>query len=284
MSSGTAAAKATFWLLDAPDSIAAQSHREPDGTGVGWFDAQGRPHMRKQAIAAYEDAAFAREARELCSRTFIAHICFASTGALKPDNTHPFEQEGRLFAHNGVIEGLESLDAKLGEALAVVKGDTDSERFFALISREAAAHGGDLEAGIAAACNWVAASLPLLSINFVLIEADELWALRYPETHELHILEREPGRRLEHASSLGARILSEHGAEHPLVVIASERLDGDPGWRALRSGELVHVSASLAVRSRQLLSGPPAHPLTLADLGERARASQAGAEAAAGGA
>ena len=277
MSAGETPAKATFWLLDAPDSLAAQSHREPDGTGVGWLDAEGRPHMRKQAIAAYEDAAFAREARELCSRTFIAHIRFASTGALKLDNTHPFEQEGRLFAHNGVIEGLESLDAQLGETLSLVKGDTDSERLFALISREAGAHEGDLEAGIAAACKWVSANLPLLSINFVLAQAGELWALRYPETHELYILEREPGRRLAHASSLGARVLSEHGAEHPLVVIASERLDDDPGWRLLRFGELVHVPASLAVSSRQLLSDPPAHPLTLADLGERARASQAGA-------
>ncbi len=26
---------ATFWLLDAPDSLAAQSRREPDGVGLG---------------------------------------------------------------------------------------------------------------------------------------------------------------------------------------------------------------------------------------------------------
>jgi hypothetical protein len=28
---------ATFWLFDAPDSIAEQSHRNPDDAGIGAF-------------------------------------------------------------------------------------------------------------------------------------------------------------------------------------------------------------------------------------------------------
>src|SRR5271156_4890059 len=126
MSAGSRRARATFWLLDAPDSLAAQSHREPDGTGLGWFDEHGGPHVSKQAIAAYGDARFAREAREVVSETFLAHIRFASTGALELRNTHPFKQDGRLFAHNGVIENLPALEAQLGDALRLVKGDTDS--------------------------------------------------------------------------------------------------------------------------------------------------------------
>lgn len=101
-----------------------------------------------------------------------------------------------------------------------------------------------------------------------------MWALRYPEIHELHILEREPGSTLEHASSLGSRVHSEDGASQRLVVIASERMDNDPGWRALASGELVHVDHELRVSSRRILEGPPARALTLADLSTRARASQ----------
>jgi predicted glutamine amidotransferase len=101
MSAGNEPARATFWLLDAPDSLSVQSHREPDGTGLGWFDAQGAPHVSKQAHAAYSDRSFAREAREVSSTTFVAHIRFASTGALELRNTHPFKQNGRLFAHNG---------------------------------------------------------------------------------------------------------------------------------------------------------------------------------------
>lgn len=275
MSAGAQRAKATFWLLDAPDSLSRQSRREPDGTGLGWFDRDGRPQIRKQPVAAFEDRAFAREARAVDSGNFVAHVRFASTGSLEPQNTHPFEQQGRLFAHNGVIEDLPQLEARLGADLRLVGGDTDSERFFALITREIDAHGGDVEAGVRAACCWVAANLPIFAINFVLATADTLWALRYPDTHELHVLERSPGTALEHSSDLGSRVHSEHGAEQALVVVASEPMDTDPGWRLLLPGELLRVSAELQVSSSTILDGPPAHALALADLGARAQSSQA---------
>src|SRR5262249_32789628 len=147
--------RATFWLLDAPDSLSDQSHRDPDGTGLGYFTADGRPEIRKAPIAAFRDRCFAEEARQGESATFPAHIRFPSTGDLDYRNTHPFEQDGRLFAHNGVIEGLDDLDAELGADRSLVAGDTDSERFFALITREARARGG-VTAGIEHAARWIA--------------------------------------------------------------------------------------------------------------------------------
>jgi predicted glutamine amidotransferase len=275
MSAGKEPARATFWLLDAPDSLSAQSHREPDGTGLGWFDDDGAPHISKQAHAAYSDRRFAREARVLSSTTFLAHVRFASTGALEVRNTHPFEQHGRLFAHNGVIEDLPALDAHLGDDRRLVKGDTDSERLFALITREIDARDGDVGAGIVAACEWVAANLPVFAINLLLASADGLWALRYPQTHPLYVLEREPGAPLAHASSLGTRVHADDGATRPLVVLASERMDADPGWRMLGSGELLHVSDSLSTDTRLVLAEAPARPLSLEDLNPTAKASQA---------
>jgi glutamine amidotransferase len=272
MSAGARRARATFWLLDAPDSLSAQSHREPDGTGLGWFDEHGVPRRSRQPIAAYADRQFTREAREVSSNTFVAHVRFASTGALELRNTHPFEQRGRLFAHNGVVQDLPRLEQRLGDDLALVQGDTDSERLFALITRETAAHDGDLEAGIAAACQWVAQTLPLLAINLVLTTAHDLWALRYPDVHELFVLERRPGHALDHNSSLGTRVTSDHDGR--LVVVASERLDDDT-WRPMSPGELVHIGRDLDVSSAVVLPDPPAHQLTLADLDPRARASQA---------
>jgi predicted glutamine amidotransferase len=271
---------ATFWLLDAPDSLSAQSHREPDGTGLGFFAADGTPQVHKAPIAAYEDRAFAREAREVESATFLAHLRYASTGGLDLRNTHPFEQDGRLFAHNGVIEGLDELDRHLGEDLALVRGDTDSERFFALVTRETAAHGGDVSAGLVAAARWVAGNLPLYALNVVLVTARELWALRYPATHELYALRRPAGgphgtRQLDHAGRDGhLRVRSAHLADRPSVVVASERLDESPDWRLLASGELLHVGPDLRVTSRIALPDPPAHPLSLSDLHPAAAASQ----------
>ncbi|MER6734165.1 class II glutamine amidotransferase [Streptomyces puniciscabiei] len=271
---------ATFWLLDAPDSLSVQSRREPDGTGLGFFDAGGGPEVHKAPIAAYEDRAFAREAREVESATFLAHIRYASTGGLDVRNTHPFEQGGRLFAHNGVIEGLDGLDRQLGEDRSLVHGDTDSERFFALVTRETAAHGGDVSAGIVSAARWVAGNLPLYALNIILVTARELWALRYPATHELYVLRRPAGghhgsRHLDHAGRHGhMRVRSAHLGDRPAVVVASEPMDESPHWQLMAPGELLHVDPELRVTSRVAVADPPAHPLTLSDLRPEAAASQ----------
>jgi glutamine amidotransferase len=280
MSGGREPVHATFWLLEAPDSLAQQSRREPDGTGLGAFDAEGHPIVSKQPLAAYEDHEFAREAKEVSSRTFIAHVRYASTGAVKPENTHPFEQHGRLFAHNGVIEDLGRLEGELGDAMSLVRGDTDSERYFALITREIE-RDGDVSAAIARAAGWIAENLPVFALNLVLITATDLWALRYPDVHDLFVLERAAGgpsgrRHLDHASGRGTvRVRSGDLATRPAVVVASEPMDEDPGWHALRSGELLHVDAGLRVTITKPIERPPAHQLTLADLEGAAAASQA---------
>ncbi|HTI22519.1 MAG TPA: class II glutamine amidotransferase [Kutzneria sp.] len=273
--------RATFWLLEAPDSLARQSRREPDGTGLGVFTADGTPEIDKQPLAAYQDQEFAREAKDRVSTTFLAHIRYASTGGLDPRNTHPFGQRGRLFAHNGVIQDLPALEAELGDHRDLVAGDTDSERFFALITKHADDNGGDVGAAIATAARWVADNLPVYAINLVLTTPTELWALRYPETHQLFVLQRPAGgphgRHLEHASAAG-RIRARSGdlVRQPAVVVASEPMDESPGWQELRSGELLHVDGHLTCTRRIVLERPPRHPLSLDQLGAHAAASQSG--------
>jgi predicted glutamine amidotransferase len=250
---------ATFWLLDAPNSLSHQSHRNPDGTGIGYFGPDGTPHIEKQPIAAFDDRQFASEAREISSRTFVSHIRHATAGGLTVENTHPFRMKDRLFAHNGVIDDIPKLEQHLGDDLGLVHGETDSERYFALITREIDRHDGDVAAGIGAAVRWVAENLQVLSINFVLITATDLWALRYPGHHTLFMLERSAGggpettEPLDQTSSHGTRVRSEHARERPVVIVASERMDDDHGWREFASGELVHFDSSLELTSERLL-------------------------------
>lgn len=273
---------ATFWLLDAPDSLAEQSRGNPDGAGIGVFgagDPAGEPFVSKQPLAAWQDAAFATAAHDVRGTTFVAHVRYASTGGLTVENTHPFLQDGRLFAHNGVLTGLDRLDARLAERGAgdLVLGETDSERFFALVTAEARAAGGDLAAGIVAAVRWIAETLPLFSLNFVLATPTDLWGLRYPASHELWVLERKPGgpgdaRPLD-AASTRIRARSDGLADQPAVVLATERMDDDPGWRLLAPGELLRIDADLHCHPSTPFAAP-AHLLTLADLEAPAAQSQ----------
>ena len=47
------------------------------------------------------------------------------------------------------------------------------------------------------------------------------------------------------------------------MVIASEELDGESGWRMLAPGELVHVRPDLSVHSQIAIPQPPAHLVPL---------------------
>jgi predicted glutamine amidotransferase len=274
MHTGSTPVSATFWLLDAPDSLAAQSHRNPDGAGIGSYDPTGQPVIDKQPLAAWQDREFATAARELRATTFVAHVRYASSGALTAANTHPFLQQGRLFAHNGVVTGLDQLDDRLTElgVRQLVRGETDSERVFALITGEIARHQDDVTEGIGAAIGWIADRLPLYALNLVLATRTELWALRYPATHELYLLERPAGTsRQLHATGQRIQARSAELADSAAVIIASERMDDDPGWRLVEPGELLHVQADLRVTSsspfrppRQLLSADQLSPVAAA--------------------
>ncbi len=182
LTAGTARVRATFWLLDAPDSIAAQSRRNVDGSGIGFFDSGGSPVLDKQPEPAFADEEFIHEAKQAESATFVAHVRLATAGGRTTANTHPFAMDGRIMAHNGGFGELWRIDAQLGAYRHLVLGETDSERYCALITQQADAHGGDVAAGIAAAATWIAANLPVAALNAVVASRDELWALRYPGT------------------------------------------------------------------------------------------------------
>jgi predicted glutamine amidotransferase len=269
-----------FWMLEAPHSLAAQSRTQPDGFGIGTFEEDGTPDVERGVIAAWQDEAFAREARQECSRTYVVHLRYASSGPPALQNSHPFVQDDRLFAHNGVVEGLRDLEAHLDGGRSLVRGDTDSERFFALITCETRRAGGDLATGIERAVRWLGEQLPLFSLNFVLATADELWALRYWDGNELWLLERRAGgphgcRHLDETSESGTlRVRSDDLATCDAVVVASEPMDEHPDWRLLEPGELLHVAPDLRRTSTTPIADPPAHQLTLTDLSERAAASQ----------
>jgi predicted glutamine amidotransferase len=238
---------------------------------------------------------------------FVAHVRWATAGGRTMQNTHPFAMRGRIMAHNGGLGDVGRLAGQLGSYRDLVLGETDSEHYFALITQQIDAHGGDVGAGIAAAAGWIAARLPVSSLNTVIAAPGELWALRYPAQHALHILERPAGASIPAGAAGGGGSVSAGSAaraaaggtaaggtaaggtaaggtaaaaglhvrsatssihapalqELPSVVVASEELDGERGWRMLASGELVHVRADLTVESAVVLPDPPAHLVPL---------------------
>jgi predicted glutamine amidotransferase len=275
---GTEDFPACFWLLDAPTSVADLSHDNPDGYGLATFTAAGELDVLKRPVLAAEDEAFVSQSRISRAATFLAHVRYADTGEVSVANTHPFVIDDRVFAHNGVVGDLDMLDRRLPPGL--VQGQTDSERLFALIATAIREHDGDVRAAIVAATTRLAREIELYSINFVLTTSTELWALRYPEKNELFFLERAPGgprgnRHLDEASAYGTlRMRAAEAAQRPVVVIASEPMDEDPGWVQIASGELVHVGPDLRVDRELVLPDPPARPMVLSGRAVQSQAQE----------
>ena len=269
MSGGTRPVQATFWLLDAPTSLLLQSETQPDGVGLGTFDDDGLPLVYRKPVSANRSQTFIADAREVRSRTFLAHIRHATAAQPTLENTHPFEQHGRLFAHNGVLGNLEDLRARLGGHAGLMQGETDSELYFTLMTKRIEEAGGDIAAGITVAAKELAAEIPLYSLNMLLTTPTDIWALRYPDTNELWLLERslagfDDGGMFDKRSNSGiTRVFSGELAILPATVIASQRMDSNPSWRLLESGELIHVDSNLQVTSTIAVPEPPAHMMEL---------------------
>ena len=289
LNAGRHPVNASFWLLEAPDSLEVQSHSNVDGSGIGFFDSGGAPVLDKQPGPAFADQEFVSEAKQARSVTFVAHVRYATAGNRTLANTHPFTMDGRIMAHNGGLGDLGRLEEQLGRYQELVQGDTDSERYFALITQQIDAYGGDVGAGLVAAARWIAQRLPLSSLNTIVATAGELWALRYPGQHALHIIERPAGASSPSApgtpppagarattrsppgtAAIGLHARSATLSVHapglhtlPSVVVASEQLDGEQGWRMLASGELVHVRPDLTVESVIAIPEAPAHLVLL---------------------
>jgi predicted glutamine amidotransferase len=278
MSGGTHEVQATFWLLDAPTSLMALSETQPDGVGLGAFNSDGTPWVYRKPVAANRSQTFIADDHEVRSRTFLAHIRHATAGQPTRENTHPFEQHGRLFAHNGVLGGLDALRERLGDHAELVQGSTDSELYFTLMTKRIEENGGDIAAGIAQAAQEIASEIPLYSLNMLLTTPTDVWALRYPDTNELWILERSiaglggPGGLsgsddgFDGRSMSGiTRVFSGQLSILPSTVIASQPMDTNPLWRLLDSGELIHVDQHLNVTSTIAVPDPPAEMLVLSE-------------------
>ncbi|REE94945.1 class II glutamine amidotransferase [Thermomonospora umbrina] len=280
MATGGPRIRATFWLMDAPDSLEEQSRRMPDGVGLGWFSSGDEPVVDRAPMAAYMDTEFAKGARDVESSTFVSHIRYASTGAVDVHNCQPFSMHDRLFAHNGVVKGLDVLNSWLTDVdRALVEGQTDSELVFAYLTAEMRRR-GDTTTGLVEGIRRIAAELPLYALNVILAERGRVYALRYPDTHRLWVL---PPKETGLSSPDKVRHLSgrrERGSVHvgtsesPVhaYVVASEPMDDDPAWRLLDPGELL-VMDGLQADSRFPFDAP-AHRLSRDDLSPHEAASQ----------
>jgi glutamine amidotransferase len=207
-----------------------QSYRHPDGTGLAHYVGH-RPILEKHPIAAHRDRKFVTEARQVRSHLFVAHVRHATQGRPCLHNTQPFTDNSLVFAHNGNIYGLENLPLSLGP----FDGDTDSERYFALLChhiREAP----DMLSAIRKAIRQILENCTYTSLNFILSDGDYIYAFRLPETEDLYVRRLAIEEDFRGLSSYGTRM--ECSERCRAILFASEEIDLATSWSKLEPGTI----------------------------------------------
>ena len=259
-------------LTEAPRCLATLSREHPDGWGIAIHKAAGPNgveldstrslgddpwQMHKGIAPAGEDTRF----RELAARSrghlLVAHIRQKTVGPTRLENTHPFVNDGWVFAHNGTIQHQDELRARCsGRRLREITGDTDSELFFAYVLTRLDENGlvrladdgaRDLVTTLMSDLTAELRSLRIGAFNFVLSDGQTTFAHRFGRS--LFVLERgpsDPVRELRPVDD-GAAIMTKWTTRRHAVFVASERITDEP-WREIDDGTLLRIERTPSPR------------------------------------
>ncbi|WP_022883116.1 class II glutamine amidotransferase [Gryllotalpicola ginsengisoli] len=150
-----------------------------DGWGTAWVSPQtGAVEAYRTTDSGFENPELARALGDASAAARIVHLRLATEGlACTIGNTHPFTADGMAFAHNGgLVPADELLPLISPEVAATLQGDTDSERYFAVIRSRIAAGLGAADAA-AAAVRELRPLFPRASLNALLLTPTELVAV-----------------------------------------------------------------------------------------------------------
>lgn len=225
-----------------------------DGFGTGWYvpAVDGEPAVYRSNGPIWADRSFGSIAPKVRSARILAAVRSATPGLpVEESGVPPFASGPYLFAHNGSIENFRSTamrplrDALSDASYSGLLGVTDSETIFALLLdrlRALKTRPGNVEAlsevtaetlrGVSAAC--IELGVPA-ALNLGVTDGEAMVFARYSTL--------EPGNSLY--------FIEDGGAFPGAVVVASERLDKDTGWRQVPDRHLLATN----------LEGVTTHPL-----------------------
>ena len=213
-----------------------------DGFGVGWYVAEDyEPAVYRSNAPLWSDRSFAGIAPRIRSRTVFAALRSATPGLpVEESGVPPFSSGPYLFMHNGAIEdfrqkAMRPLRQRLSdEAYSGLLGVTDSETIFAglldLLRQDPADLAGAARETIRhvrEVCDGLGVEATL---NLAVTDGTAMVFTSYST--------QGPGNSLY--------FIEDAEAFSEAFVVASERLDGDPGWREVPDRHLLAVGEGAA--------------------------------------
>lgn len=215
-------------LRVAPRSLRFLSDEHQDGWGIASF-TDGDWSISKGIERAADSPQFASTAETGRAEVLVAHVRKKTVGPTALRNTHPFRAGRYVFAHNGTVRDLGLLARGTSPfRAAAIRGDTDSERYFAYLMSHIDEE-QDIRGALVRGLGRLLGSRDAGSLNFLLSDGESLYAFRFGRT--LFTLVR-------------------HGADEqrraPAILVASEPLTDEP-WRELPQGQLIVARSRLVL-------------------------------------
>jgi glutamine amidotransferase len=215
-----------------------------DGFGVGWYVpwSGDEPAVYRSNVPMWSDRSFAGIAPKIRARTIFAAVRSATPGLpVEESGVPPFASGPFMFVHNGAIENFRRTamrvlrDSLSDESYAGLLGTTDSETIFAGLLDRLREAPGDLGGATAETVRHVSTVCGKLglraTLNLAVTDGASFAFARYSTEG--------PGNSL---------YLNEDGEAFPdAAVVASERLDDDPGWRKVPDRHLLVVEEGVTL-------------------------------------
>ena len=200
-----------------------------DGWGIVLYDGKTPKYLAREPKNASADPRYLEVSERLAEAEegiLLAHLRKATRNGGPPsvENTHPFVNGRWVFAHNGGIRGFNIKPRGL-------RGTTDSERFFRLLTNRIA-KGASFEDALAWAVSFVRRNFNYSSLNFVLSDGSVLYAYRDCNEAENYYT-----------------MLYKHSKKE--VVVSQEPLGGG-GWKSIPNRNLALVRKDLSVQVQPL--------------------------------
>ena len=232
-----------------------------DGWGVATIGHAGEdPRTQVSAGSALDDPAFVAATQDVRSAASMVHLRWATNGlAVRPRNSHPFVADGVAMAHNGSIKPMGPLNDILEPDIArSLRGNTDSERYFAVI-RQYRRTAPTLAEAVRRAVAQLRQIYPDASLNALVLGEDRLIVVH------AHARSRLLDEDIEEitAAELPAEHLEDYFAlrvarpDDGMLVIGSTGF-GDLPWIPLPPESVVEVSMrDLSMTVHPLVTGRP---------------------------
>lgn len=147
--------------------LARLEYRGYDSAGVAVIDGDGGLGMRKKAGKLAKLRESLADAPLADGSTGIGHTRWATHGGPTDVNAHPHLADDDKLAviHNGIIENFSALREELLADGVAFRSETDTEVAAALLGREYAGNGGDLQLAFRSVVNRLEGAFTLLAMH-----------------------------------------------------------------------------------------------------------------------